>query len=72
MKTFLFSFSQQVKTKTVSLWSYINSSKEEFVNPMYASYMHQHVLFPVASMRRIELWTSYYIRWNPRMKPQVR
>ncbi|XP_063955284.1 myotubularin-related protein 2-like isoform X2 [Lytechinus pictus] len=73
--TFLFNcererIKEQVKTKTVSLWSYINSSMEEFINPMYASYMHQHVLFPVASMRRIELWTSYYIRWNPRMKPQ--
>ena len=38
---------------------------------MYAAYHHQHVLFPVASMRRIELWTGYYIRWNPRMRPQV-
>ncbi|XP_033631401.1 myotubularin-related protein 2-like isoform X1 [Asterias rubens] len=61
---------EQVKTKTISLWSYINSNKEEFTNPMYAAYHHQHVLFPVASMRRIELWTGYYIRWNPRMRPQ--
>ncbi|XP_072170820.1 phosphatidylinositol-3,5-bisphosphate 3-phosphatase MTMR2-like [Diadema setosum] len=73
--TFLFNCERErvkegVKTKTVSLWSYINSNTEEFINPMYASYMHQHVLFPVASMRRIELWTSYYIRWNPRMRPQ--
>ncbi|XP_071951278.1 phosphatidylinositol-3,5-bisphosphate 3-phosphatase MTMR2-like isoform X2 [Antedon mediterranea] len=61
---------EEVKTKTQSLWSYINSTLDEFKNPLYASYLHQHVLFPVASMRRIELWTSYYIRWNPRMKPQ--
>ncbi|XP_072040453.1 phosphatidylinositol-3,5-bisphosphate 3-phosphatase MTMR2-like isoform X2 [Amphiura filiformis] len=73
--TFLFNCERervkdQVKTKTQSLWSYINSNREEFENPLYASYGHQHVLFPVASMRRIELWTTYYIRWNPRMKPQ--
>lgn len=30
-----------------------------------------HVLYPVASMRHLELWVGYYIRWNPRMKPQV-
>lgn len=23
-------------------------------------------------MRHLELWVGYYIRWNPRMKPQVR
>jgi hypothetical protein len=22
-------------------------------------------------MRHLELWVGYYIRWNPRMKPQV-
>eukprot|EP00058_Branchiostoma_floridae_P005246 XP_002590734.1 hypothetical protein BRAFLDRAFT_121921 [Branchiostoma floridae] len=33
---------------------------------------HQHVtLHPLASLRRIELWKAYYIRWNPRMRPQV-
>ena len=29
------------------------------------------MLFPVASMRRLDLWTRYYIRWNPTMQPQV-
>lgn len=28
------------------------------------------MLFPVASMRRLDLWTRYYIRWNPTMQPQ--
>lgn len=22
-------------------------------------------------MRHLELWVGYYVRWNPRMKPQV-
>ncbi|ETE65674.1 Myotubularin-related protein 2, partial [Ophiophagus hannah] len=42
---------------------------EDFSNPLYASYTN-HVLYPVASMRHLELWIGYYIRWNPRMKPQ--
>ncbi|WAQ97882.1 MTMR2-like protein [Mya arenaria] len=60
----------KVKETTKSLWSYVNSDKDEFRNPLYAEYLHQHVLFPVASMRRIEIWTHYYCRWNPRMRPQ--
>ncbi|KAK3099992.1 hypothetical protein FSP39_013159 [Pinctada imbricata] len=61
---------KQLKQKTVSVWSFINCQIEEFTNPLYAKYLQQHVLYPVASMRRIELWTGYYCRWNPRMRPQ--
>jgi myotubularin-related protein 1/2 len=25
---------------------------------------------PVASLRRIQLWTGYFCRWNPNLKPQ--
>uniref|UniRef100_A0A8C8GZ65 Phosphatidylinositol-3,5-bisphosphate 3-phosphatase MTMR2 n=1 Tax=Oncorhynchus tshawytscha TaxID=74940 RepID=A0A8C8GZ65_ONCTS len=62
---------QRVKevSKTVSLWAYINSQPEEFTNPLYVNYSN-HVLFPVVSMRHLELWVGYYIRWNPRMRPQ--
>ncbi|KAJ6664939.1 hypothetical protein lerEdw1_005911 [Lerista edwardsae] len=74
--TFLCNSEQQrvkegLPKKTVSLWSYINSQLEDFTNPLYASYTN-HVLYPVASMRHLELWVGYYIRWNPRMKPQAR
>ncbi|XP_009862864.1 PREDICTED: myotubularin-related protein 2, partial [Apaloderma vittatum] len=73
--TFLCSSEQQrvkesLPKRTVSLWSYINSQLEDFTNPLYVSYSN-HVLYPVASMRHLELWVGYYIRWNPRMKPQV-
>ncbi len=60
------------RRKTVSLWSFVNSQKEDCINPLYTPYLHQHVLYPAATMRRIELWTAYYLRWNPRMKPQVK
>ncbi|XP_069374819.1 myotubularin-related protein 1a isoform X5 [Paralichthys olivaceus] len=61
---------KEVQTKTVSLWSYINSQPEDFTNPFYVDYEH-HVLYPLISSRHLELWTSYYARWNPRMRPQV-
>ncbi|XP_040141053.1 phosphatidylinositol-3,5-bisphosphate 3-phosphatase MTMR2 isoform X4 [Ictidomys tridecemlineatus] len=72
--TFLCNSEQQrgkenLPKRTVSLWSYINSQLEDFTNPLYGSYCN-HVLYPVASMRHLELWVGYYIRWNPRMKPQ--
>lgn len=61
-----------MKQQTVSLWSFINSHTDEFINPLYcAAYIEQHVLFPVASLRQLRLWTNYYCRWNPRVRPQV-
>uniref|UniRef100_A0A4W5LK50 Myotubularin related protein 1a n=1 Tax=Hucho hucho TaxID=62062 RepID=A0A4W5LK50_9TELE len=73
--TFLYDSEQErvakeVQTKTVSLWSYINSQPEDFTNPFYVDYEH-HVLYPLASVRHLELWTGYYVRWNPRMRPQM-
>eukprot|EP00794_Sanderia_malayensis_P006847 gene6847-7616_t len=61
---------EEVNTKTHSLWSYISSKKTEFLNPLYAKNLYQHVLLPVASVRHLRLWKSYYIRWNPRTQPQ--
>ncbi|XP_050039962.2 phosphatidylinositol-3,5-bisphosphate 3-phosphatase MTMR2 isoform X1 [Dermacentor andersoni] len=73
--TFLYNSEQQrvketVRERTQSLWSMVNSNIEEYTNPLYASYPQQHVLFPVASLRRIQLWKGYYCRWNPRMRLQ--
>ncbi|XP_072562721.1 myotubularin-related protein 1b isoform X2 [Paramormyrops kingsleyae] len=73
--TFLYNSEQErvskaVPSKTVSLWSYINSQAEDFTNPFYVNY-ENHVLYPVASLRHLEFWVSYYVRWNPRMRPQM-
>ncbi|XP_072119515.1 phosphatidylinositol-3,5-bisphosphate 3-phosphatase MTMR2 isoform X2 [Mobula birostris] len=72
--TFLSNSEQQrvkegLQRSSISLWAYINSQLEEFTNPLYVNYSN-HVLYPVASMRHLELWIGYYIRWNPRMRPQ--
>lgn len=61
---------ENVKGKTHSLWSFINSNMDEYRNPLYAKLLHQHVLLPVASVRHLKLWKSFYMRWNPRMQPQ--
>ncbi|XP_066993466.1 myotubularin-related protein 2 isoform X2 [Anabrus simplex] len=71
--TFLFNSDREraaegVKQKTVSLWSYTNSTLDAYRNPLY--WAQQHVLVPIASMRHIKLWKGYYCRWNPSMRPQ--
>ncbi|XP_036353686.2 myotubularin-related protein 1 isoform X1 [Ochotona princeps] len=63
-------FQEDIHTKTVSLWSYINSQLDEFSNPFFVNY-ENHVLYPVASLSHLELWVNYYVRWNPRMRPQT-
>ncbi|KAK3567713.1 hypothetical protein QTP86_022674, partial [Hemibagrus guttatus] len=73
--TFLYNTEQErmekeIQSKTVSLWSYVNSQPEDFTNPFYVDYKNQ-VLYPLASLRHLELWVGYYVRWNPRMRPQV-
>uniref|UniRef100_A0A8C1UT34 Phosphatidylinositol-3,5-bisphosphate 3-phosphatase MTMR2 n=1 Tax=Cyprinus carpio TaxID=7962 RepID=A0A8C1UT34_CYPCA len=60
---------EEVPKHTVSLWSFVNSQLEEFVNPLYVGYP-SHVLFPTVGIRHLQLWVTYYIRWNPRMRPQ--
>lgn len=59
----------KVREKTISLWSFINSQLEVYKNPLYTESIQQ-VLFPSASIRKLELWKGYYLRWNPRMRPQ--
>lgn len=56
--------------KTVSLWSLVNSKRDIYLNPFYTPESGR-VLYPVASMRHLELWVAYYIRWNPRIRQQV-
>ncbi|XP_025061139.1 myotubularin isoform X4 [Alligator sinensis] len=60
---------EKVAEKTLSLWSLINSEKAKYINPFYTKELNR-ALYPVASMRHLELWVNYYIRWNPRIRQQ--
>jgi len=52
----------QLKQRTISLWSMINSNAVRFRNPHYRP--NSRRLSPSASMRRLSLWTGYYLRWT--------
>lgn len=74
--TFLCNSEQQrskenIKSRTNSLWSMINSKPDDYLNPLYSEQTKNHVILPLASVRRLEFWVSYYCRWNPNLKPQV-
>ncbi|XP_075691994.1 myotubularin isoform X2 [Rhinoderma darwinii] len=60
---------EKLREKTQSLWSWINSEKSKYINPFYTKELNR-VLYPVASMRHLELWVNYYIRWNTRIRQQ--
>lgn len=61
-----------LKHKTVSLWSFINASTEQYRNPLYGGRQSsiETVLKPIASMRHIRIWKGLYCRWNPCMRAQ--
>uniref|UniRef100_A0A673ATP5 phosphatidylinositol-3,5-bisphosphate 3-phosphatase n=1 Tax=Sphaeramia orbicularis TaxID=375764 RepID=A0A673ATP5_9TELE len=63
--TFLYNSEQERMAQPLNI-----QMGHDFTNPFYVDYEH-HVLYPLVSPRHLELWTSYYARWNPRMRPQV-
>jgi myotubularin-related protein 1/2 len=71
--TFLFNSEKErrekeVKRRTASLWSYLNSSLDEFINPLYNRHERSlTVILPNAKLRTMRLWKGYYCRWNLRM-----
>ncbi|XP_053555130.1 myotubularin [Bombina bombina] len=60
---------EKLKERTQSLWSFVNREKSKYTNPFYTKELNR-VLYPVASMRHLELWVNYYIRWNTRIRQQ--
>uniref|UniRef100_UPI003590247E myotubularin-related protein 2-like isoform X2 n=1 Tax=Myxine glutinosa TaxID=7769 RepID=UPI003590247E len=55
---------ERIQEQTPSLWSFVNSRRREFMSPLFDR-RNTRVLFPVPSMRHLQLWLGYYIRWNP-------
>lgn len=60
-------FFADLKRKTISLWTHIHSSLDQYLNPLFPSFTHgpELVLRPIASVRAMRLWKGLYCRWNP-------
>ena len=55
---------QQIRLKTVSLWSFINSNVNSFINSLYCLEIQKSILWPKACHRNLNLWKNYYCRWS--------
>ena len=59
--TFYFN-KKDVRLKTVSLWSYVNSFKNEFKNSAYVEY--DGIVGCSTSLASLQLWTAYYFQYK--------
>uniref|UniRef100_A0A2I3HII8 Myotubularin phosphatase domain-containing protein n=1 Tax=Nomascus leucogenys TaxID=61853 RepID=A0A2I3HII8_NOMLE len=67
-RTFLCNSEQQRGKENLPKGTVSLCQLEDFTKPLYGSYSN-HDLYPIASIRHLELWVGYYIRRNPRTKP---
>lgn len=61
----------QCETRTVSIWSYLNSQKEKYLNPFYGS-VHEHetlVLRPSSHLKHFRLWEEHFLYYSWLSKP---
>ena len=56
-----------VRKKTTSLWSYLNSSIEKYKNYLYqpdVPFVDESKIYPEAIILRIKLWEELYMMWS--------
>jgi len=59
---------QAVKGSTPSVWTYLLAPSpvtDTFVNPRYRA--QERVLRPATAIRRLRVWSEYYVRWTPQI-----
>ena len=55
--------------KTVSIWSYLNSQKEKYINRYYIKDDENSILTPSSHQKYLRLWEEYFLRYSPLSKP---
>ena len=53
---------KKLRTRTVSLWSYINSFEKEFINNSYIEY--DGVVECSTALSSLQLWVAYYFQYK--------
>jgi len=61
----------QLETRTISLWSYLNSQKEKYLNPFYDTVIdHSNlILRPSSHLKYLRLWEEYFLYYSWLSKP---
>lgn len=70
----------QISTKTPSLWSYVNSQPDRFLNPFYSPgatllmcpliEKDDAILYPDPSLRTLRLWEGYHLKWYYKLEAE--
>ena len=57
---------KNLKDRTVSLWSYVNTNVERFINPLFDQSIGELVLYPdpPSSYRVLRMWDAYFYDWH--------
>jgi hypothetical protein len=53
---------------TVSIWTYVLSQADQFSNKRYKA--SAQPIWPSTSMKKLQLWSRYYSRWDPEVHPR--
>ncbi|GMI08615.1 hypothetical protein TrVE_jg11336 [Triparma verrucosa] len=59
----------QLKEKTISIWTYVLSKRERFVNQAFKS-DDKKILWPSTSIKKMILWERYFCRWDFECHPR--
>ena len=53
-----------LKGKTISIWSYINTNKQLYINPFYEPTNKGIHLRPDTNYMKLSLWEEYFLKWS--------
>ena len=59
---------KKINEKTISLWTIINEKRDEYLNVYYR--MNSQVLYPSCSIRKLQIWSAYYLRFITSQHPK--
>jgi len=61
----------QLPERTVSIWSYLNSQKEKYLNIYYvkSEEIDNLVLRPSGHLKHLRLWEEYFLNYSLLSKP---
>lgn len=63
----------KIPSLTVSIWSYINSQKEKYLNPYYKKHTDADgSIKPSAHLKHLRLWEEFYLNFSFLSRPQFK
>jgi Leucine-rich repeat (LRR) protein len=61
-----------LKAVSPSIWHAVNTAPEDFINPFYRETSRELILEPATDINSYKVWNDYYLRYNQRVKRQLK